>query len=61
VLPTIKNYIMDEFDVKCCKCGWEGYSDALVSKTEDVKDRDFNYCPDCESDDIEDTDYNEDE
>jgi len=52
---------MDEFDVRCCNCGWEGYSEELVSKTEDINDKDFNCCPDCKSEDIEDTDYNDDE
>ncbi len=44
---------MDE-EIKCNNCDWHGDSTMLVSKTEAMDDRDFNYCPDCESDDIED-------
>jgi len=52
---------MNEPDVRCCTCGWEGYSTELVSKTDDIHDKDYNYCPYCESSDIEETDYNDDE
>jgi len=45
--------IMDE-EIQCNNCGWTGDSTMLVSKTDSLDDRDFNYCPDCGSDDIED-------
>jgi predicted RNA-binding Zn-ribbon protein involved in translation (DUF1610 family) len=45
--------IMDE-EIQCNNCGWTGDSTMLVSKTDALDDRDFNYCPDCGSDDIED-------
>jgi len=44
----------EEPEMQCNECGWQGDSSELVSKTDDLKDRDFNYCPDCGSDDIED-------
>jgi hypothetical protein len=48
-----------EPNVKCESCGWEGYDMELVSKTEDMNDTDFSFCPVCGSDDILDTDYDE--
>lgn len=44
---------MDE-EIVCNNCNWTGDSTMLVSKTEHLDDRDFNFCPDCGSDDIED-------
>jgi len=44
----------DEYEIECLDCDWQGYVLDLVSKTEDPKDRDFNYCPDCGSDNIQD-------
>lgn len=31
----------------CENCGWSGHLGELVSKTEELEDRDFDYCPDC--------------
>ena len=45
---------MDE-EIQCNECGWTGDTTMLVSKTEDLEDRDFSYCPECGSNDIEDT------
>ena len=38
----------------CNNCGWTGDSTMLESKTDNQKELDFNYCPDCGSEDIED-------
>jgi len=43
---------MDE--IICNNCGWTGLTSELFSKTTDINDRDFKYCPLCDSDDIED-------
>jgi hypothetical protein len=48
---------MDEFEVQCNECDWQGYALDLVSKTADLDDKDFKYCPNCGSDDIDDIDY----
>ncbi len=45
---------MEEFEIECNDCSWQGYALDLVSKTTDLNDKDFNYCPDCGSDDIQD-------
>lgn len=45
---------MDEFEVQCNNYSWQGYALDLLSKTEALEDKDFNYCPDCGSRDIED-------
>lgn len=37
----------------CLDCDWKGYAFDLVRKTTAPDDNDFNYCPDCESDNIE--------
>ena len=42
---------MDE--IKCNKCGWTGDYEQLISLTDDLDDKDFSYCPRCESKDIE--------
>lgn len=44
---------MDE-EITCIDCGWTGDTTMLESKTDDLKDRDFKYCPDCGSEKIED-------
>ena len=48
----------------CNYCGWVGDYTELIAKTEkntyDPNDRKFNYCPDCESDDLEDENEEED-
>jgi len=38
---------MDEFDVECEDCGWQGFTTDLLSKTEDKDDLTFAHCPDC--------------
>lgn len=43
-----------EEEIKCNNCDWSGDSTMLESKTEELEDVDFKYCPDCGSDDIED-------
>ena len=48
---------MDE-EIQCNNCGWTGDTTMLVSKTEDLEDRDY-FCPDCGSDDIEDIEQDE--
>jgi len=40
-------------ELKCNNCGWEGDSTELIRLTINDKDNDFNYCPDCQSDNIE--------
>ena len=51
---------MDEYEVECLDCGWQGYALDLVSKTDGDVDTDFNYCPDCLSGDIQDIENEED-
>ena len=41
-------------EIQCSECGWQGDVDELVSKTIHPWDKDFSYCPECGSDDIED-------
>ena len=36
-----------------CDCGWSGAPEELVSKTDDIDDRDFTYCPQCGNDKFE--------
>ena len=45
-----------EYSIECIGCGWMGSPDDLHSKTEDINDKDFSYCPDCASGCIEDVD-----
>jgi hypothetical protein len=33
-------------------CGWSGDPAELVTKTEDLKDLDFSYCPNCDGKDF---------
>jgi rubredoxin len=40
-------------DLMCEHCGWVGDDTELVSLTEDMDDKDFLYCPDCECADFE--------
>ena len=47
------------FDVECNECSWQGYAGDLESKTASLSDDKFIYCPDCESDDIQDIDEEE--
>lgn len=42
-----------EEDLFCNNCDWTGDATMLVSKTESLDDKDFNYCPECGSNDIE--------
>ena len=37
----------------CNECGWSGAPEELVSLTDDPEDRNFSFCPFCESDDFE--------
>ncbi len=46
-------------EIICNECGWTGDNTMLVSKTADLLDKDFNYCPYCGSDDIEDIEKDE--
>ena len=48
---------MDDYELECNNCGWQGYWTELVSLTEDTKDTNFSFCPDCASDDIEDIEH----
>ena len=50
---------MDEPEVQCNQCSWQGDALDLVSKTDDINDKDFNYCPQCGSSEIEDIDIDE--
>ncbi len=53
----------DEFDrpeMECEECGWQGDSTELLFATEDLDDRDFCLCPDCNSKDVFDIDYEDD-
>ena len=43
-----------EDEIECIDCGWTGDSTMLESKTESLFDLDFNYCPDCSGNNIED-------
>lgn len=43
-----------EEELVCNNCGWTGDSTMLVSLTDDIEDEDYNYCPECESGDLED-------
>lgn len=47
---------MDEFEVQCNDCYWEGFVTDLVSKTCASDDLDFSCCPECLSDDVIDID-----
>ena len=46
--------MMEDPEIQCNYCGWQGDSSELESKTEKLDDRVFIYCPDCGSNDIED-------
>ena len=39
-------------DVECEDCWWTGDPSELVALTDDVNDRDFSHCPDCEGTNI---------
>lgn len=43
-----KNIIMEE-EIICNNCGWTGDTLMLVTRTDDLDDKDFNYCPECGS------------
>lgn len=45
----------------CLDCGWSGDDTQLESKTEDLDDRNFSFCPDCGGDNFEEEDEDEDE
>jgi len=49
----------NDYEIECENCGWSGRSDELVALTEDLKDCDFSYRPDCSSQDIIDIDQDE--
>jgi Zn finger protein HypA/HybF involved in hydrogenase expression len=51
---------MSELEIECLDCYWQGYTIELQSKTEDLEDRKFCFCPDCGSDNIQDIDIDED-
>jgi len=36
--------------VVCISCGWSGDESELVSLTDDPRDLDFSFCPDCNGD-----------
>jgi len=40
----------------CNDCGWSGEPGELVSKTDDLNDRDFSYCPYCGGNDFDEED-----
>ena len=37
----------------CNNCDWMGDPSELVSLTEEIEDRDFSYCPICDSNDLD--------
>jgi hypothetical protein len=37
-------------------CSWSGDREELVSKTEDLDDNDFSFCPQCEGNDFQEED-----
>lgn len=43
----------------CEECGWVGDYTHLVSKTDNLDDNDFIYCPDCGGTEFEDLDEEE--
>lgn len=45
---------MNDFDVECNDCGWQGYEMSLESKTESLDDNNYCCCPECGSDDVSD-------
>lgn len=47
---------MDEYEIQCNNCDWQGVAFDLESATASVDDKKYIYCPDCGSDDIEDID-----
>ena len=50
---------MDEFEIECNYCFWQGYVSDLESKTDDLEDKKFIYCPDCGGSDISDIETEE--
>lgn len=40
-------------------CRWSGDPDELVALTDDLNDRDFSYCPQCDGKDFEEEDDEE--
>lgn len=45
----------------CEDCYWSGMPEELVSKTDDVSDRDFSFCPGCGGTNFEEFEDEEDE
>ncbi len=46
---------MDE-NIECLECTWTGDASELVSKTDEIHDIDYSYCPNCGSDNVNDID-----
>ena len=48
-----------EPEIRCIDCDWEGYATELHSRTDDLDDNDFFFFFFCGSENLEDTDYDE--
>ena len=48
-----------EEELICNDCGWTGDSTMLESETDNKADTNYNYCPDCGSENLEDIKLNE--
>ena len=46
------NELMENIEVECSDCGWQGNKNELVSRHPYLKECDYEYCPRCESDNI---------
>ena len=44
----------------CNECGWEGTPEELVSLTDDLNDRNFSFCPYCDSNNFDEEEDEED-
>jgi len=47
-------------EIECISCGWAGDETMLVSKTDDINDDQYIYCPECGDDDMEELEEYED-
>lgn len=47
--------------LECDDCYWYGSSEELVTKTEDLDDKDFSYCPSCGGNNFQEFEDDEDE
>ncbi len=50
---------MDEYSIICLDCDWEGSEMELHARTEDLDDTDFVCCPQCGSENLDETDYDD--